>query len=687
MKFFRILKISCTSFLFFALLACGKQGENKDLTYAQVVSKLTDLKSLAELPETGEKSEMWSSYDRKSKIDSAGNFVDWDANIDGLEPQFIRKEGENEVLAEMEGPGAIVRIWSASPRDGKVKIYIDGKEEPVVNLPFIDYFKPSIAAFEYPELVYETNARGFNNYISITYQKSCKIVAEPGWGQYYHFNYISFPEGTQVESFNPDLNENNKSALEEVNQFFRDKMGNSPHDFETTKLQVEEKIGKSQEKVLVSLKNSGAISSLKARMKIKDSSKAEEMLRKVVLKMKWDGEEKPTVWSPLGDFFGTSPGYNKYKTLPMGMTDDWMYSYWYMPFAEGAEIIIQNDFEEAIEIAMEINYEELKDVENLGRFHAKWHRDLEPLSEDRWPDWTLLETEGRGRFLGTHLLVWNPKGGSCSLAGPGHHWWGEGDEKFFIDGETFPSTFGTGTEDYFGYAWCDPSEFEHAYHSQTQDNDNMGYQPMNRWHIIENIPFQKSFDGYMEKYFPNHWPTQYSAVVYWYLEPGGTDPLGKVAVEDRYGYEIEYDVFRVDQAVEGETLEIKENTGGWASTDVFADEKIYETVSGHKVLNWNAEPKDGNQLVLTFEWPEDGKYLLEANFVKSQNGGKFRMFLNDRELETINFKTEEEHMVAEKQQLGVIEINPGVQTLKLSSLMNEGEPNNFKLDYLRFIKQ
>jgi len=146
---------------------------------------LTDLEALAQLPEEGEQSAMWSSYDRQSKVDSAtGEFINWEANDDGLNPQYIRKEGENEVLAEMEGPGAIVRIWSASPADGKVKIYIDGTQEPVVDLAFIDYFKPSIPAFDFSELVYETNARGFNNYVPITYQESLKIVAEPGWGQY-----------------------------------------------------------------------------------------------------------------------------------------------------------------------------------------------------------------------------------------------------------------------------------------------------------------------------------------------------------------------------------------------------------------------------------------------------------------------------------------------------------------------
>ncbi|MDT0678501.1 glycoside hydrolase family 172 protein [Autumnicola musiva] len=669
----------------FVFLAC--EEEKKSVSYLEVVNKLTDLKALAKLPESGENSAMWSSYDRESKIDpETGEFIKWDANNDGLKPQFIRKEGDKEVLAEMEGPGAIVRIWSASPRNGQVKIYIDGQEEPVVDLPFIDYFKPSIPAFDFSELVYETNARGFNNYVPITYKKSCKVVAEPGWGQYYQFNYISFPEGTEVEPFDSQLKETNRAALEKVNSFFAEDMGESPYKSENPVAQIQEQVSAGEEKQVYKLNDAGAISSLKARVTIKDSSKTEEILRKVVLKIKWDGEEEAAVWSPLGDFFGTSPGWNEYKTLPMGMTKDWMYSYWYMPYEDGAEIIIHNEYGEDVEIEMEIAHESLEEVQGMGRFHAKWHRDLEPLKEERWPDWTLLETEGRGRFVGTHLNVWSPKGGSCSLGGPGQHWWGEGDEKFFIDGEDFPSTFGTGTEDYFGYAWCIPSVFAHAFHSQTQDNDNMGYQPMNRWHVIDNIPFQKSFDGYLEKYFPNHWPTQYATVVYWYLEPGGKDPLGQVAVEERYGYETPFEVYREESVVEGEDLKIEKNTGGWGS-DVWTHEDLFKEVSGHKILIWNANPNNKNELVTNFEWPEEGTYEVEANIIKSKQGGEFTLKLNGTDLQPINFYSDSDEQKTERIVLGTVQLEPGIQNLVINWKGQKEDGKNLRLDYLKYSKK
>ena len=129
------------------------------------------------------------------------------------------------------------------------------------------------------------------------------------------------------------------------------------------------------------------------------------------------------------------------------------------------------------------------------------------------------------------LHVLSPARAPCvEAAGLGHAWWGEGDEKFFVDGEKFPSTFGTGTEDYFGYAWGTPDFFEKAFHSQSKTMNNEGHQTLSRLHIIDNVPFQKSFDGYLEKYYPNDCGTFYDCVVYWYVSADGIDAHEPVPV-------------------------------------------------------------------------------------------------------------------------------------------------------------
>ena len=674
---------------FLILLAFACQVE-KRISYNEVVNRMTDLQRLSKLPAEGEKSGMFSSYDRRSKYDEDANeYIHWAANDDGLTPQYIRKEGEDMVLVEMEGPGAIVRVWSASPARGHIKVYIDGNEEPAIDLPFIDYFKTSsLPVFDYPNLVYETNARGFNNYVPITFQKSVKIIGEPGWGQYYQFNYITFPKETVVEDFSTAPSSETEKALQRVNDILGSEMGKpvadeTNADLETTKLTI----NPGELKNAFKIEGKRAITSLKIKMGPLVSGQEAEAYRKTILTMNWDGNPEPAVWSPIGDFFGSAPGFNKYKTLPMGMTDDGMYSYWYMPFGKMAELSIENTADFPVELELEVTHEKLKgNPADFGRFHAKWHRDIMPVEESRWPDWTVLKTQGKGRFVGMFLSVWNPKGGSCrEFGGEGQHWWGEGDEKFHVDGEKFPSTFGTGTEDYFGYAWCIPNLFEHAYHSQNYTEQNMGYQSLNRWQIIDNVPFQESFEAYMEKYFPNHWPTQYATVAYWYLDKDGIDPIEPTPANELFGYETAYEVFRVQDVVEAESMKIVSNTGGWVTTDAFSHEKLYNEVSGHQVMFWFSKKDGDNVLEASFDFNQSGTYEVYANILLSRQGGKFDVAVNDKKVSSgLVFFSDEELPVAKYVRLGTVTMKEGKQKLSFKGIEDSSVGNRMALDYLKF---
>lgn len=683
------LLINLTTFLLIIFLGTSCDSKNDVITYSDLLSRMTDLKRIAKLPVEGERSGMFSSYDRKSKYDlGTDSYIDWSANDDGFTPQYIRKEGEDMVLAEMKGPGAIVRIWSASPKSGHVKIYIDGSETPVIDIPFIDYFDTSrLSVFRYPNLVYETNARGFNNYVPITFQKSIKILGSPNWGQYYQFNYITFPEGTAVEEFSTVPSPEVVKELQRVNNILGSKLGKpvtdeTSADTETKKLTINP--GESRKAFQIEGKR--AITGLKVKMKSPGCEKEAEVYRKTILTMKWDGSLEPAVWSPVGDFFGSAPGFNEYKTLSMGMTSEWMYSYWYMPFEKQAVIEFENTSDFPIFLDIEVIHEKLKgNPAEFGRFHAKWHRDIMSVEQERWPDWTVLKTEGRGRFVGMFLSVWNPKGGSCrEFADEGFWWWGEGDEKFFVDGEKFPSTFGTGTEDYFGYAWCMPDYFERAFHSQNHTAGNMGHQSLNRWQIIDNVPFQKSFEAYLEKYFPNQWPTQYATVAYWYLDQNGTDPIGPIPAKDLFGYEIPYTVYTIANAVEGENMQVVTNTEV-VDTDAFAHESLYSEVSGHKLLVWHAKKAGENVLKTSFDFNQNGKFRVFANMLVSKDGGVFNMKLNGKQLKN-NVSLQYNSTVSKTKliQLGILDMNSGKQELTIEWVNQGNTEKIFALDCLKF---
>ena len=235
-------------------------------------------------------------------------------------------------------------------------------------------------------------------------------------------------------------------TLAKVDAYLGNRLGEDPAGFRegqrTIRTQVSPRPG---EKVsYLDILGPAAITAIRVKMNGAAEGQLRSLLRGATPQMTWDNSPTPQTWSPLGDFFGTAPGRNYHKALPLGMLDDEMYCFSCMPSGQRAEVLLGNDSRHTLNLEIQFTVAPLTEpIQNLGRFHAKWHRDIF-LSEEpeRWIDWPTLKTEGRGRYAGVMLEVWNPLGG----------WWGEGDEKFFVDGEKFPSTKGTGSEDYLGYA-------------------------------------------------------------------------------------------------------------------------------------------------------------------------------------------------------------------------------------------
>jgi len=610
------------SLLILLVLARPLQASASDLSYRDLVHRLTDLEYLATVPEPGEQCAQWSSYDRKSRYDATSDkYVDWDANGDG--GGIIRKEGDKSVLAEMEGPGCIWRIWSATPGDGHVRIYLDGASEPAVDLPFKGYFDGKSAPFTRPALVH-TVAHGWNNYTPIPYQKSCKIVADPGWGLYYHFTYGTFPKHTKVPTFKRELTADDQAALDEANRVLDrcdpDSMAHTPGEKQLTR---SVKLRGAKAVTAADFRGAGAITRIRVKAELPPPPADRDVLREVTLQIKWDGEQEPSVWAPLGDFFGTAPGANKYHSLPLGLGEDgWWYCNWYMPFERGAQVQFVNDGKAERRLQVEITRAPLAlPLKQLGRFHVKWHRDaLLSTRPDRSIDWPMVKTEGLGRFVGVMLHIWNPRGG----------WWGEGDEKFFVDGEAFPSTFGTGSEDYLGYAWSSPDLFQHAYHNQTHnDGSSRGHISVNRWHVADQVPFQRSFEGSIEKYYPNQRPTLYAATAYWYLAPGGNDPYRPVPVGERLGYWTPVENYKVKGAFEGEGLKILSKTGGNPQEQDLTGFAGQWSNDAHL---WWIDAKPGDRLELGLPVKTGGNYNLSMQFTKAPDYGIVQLYLDGQKL-------------------------------------------------------
>ena len=590
------------------LLVCAQViRAQESFSYPDLVSRLIDLEHLAVLPADGESCQQWSSWDRASKYDTEeGKYIAWAANGDG--GGVIRREGEQSIMAEMEGPGCIWRIWSARALDGHVKIYLDGQETPAVDLPFKSYFTGETTPFNYPMLSYDLSTLGCsgqNLYYPIPYQKSCKIVAEKGWGAYYQFVYTTYPKGTKLPTFSTELAAKHADALTRVNAFLEDRQGVDPAGSRDGQEVIDGTVrvaaGESES---LEIDGPRAITHIRATADLADREDQMAAMRQLVLKITFDGAEEPQVWCPIGDFFGTAPGVNFYRTLPTGITDEGAYAVWYMPFASKAKVELVNEGPVIREVRFDIVHAPLANpFTDLGHFHCKWHRETFETPEDRWPDWSLLRTEGRGRFCGVMLHVWNPQGG----------WWGEGDEKFFVDGEKYPSTFGTGSEDYFGYAWCNPGLFQRPFHAQTMTSGNRGHQSVVRWQVADAIPFHTAFDGYIEKYYRTEEKgTQYASTVCWYLAPGGNDPYKPAPVEDRHDYYVK-------MAAKAGGFKILGEPAGNVHTQGMAHFKA-GTWKNNDHLWWTGA-KPGHKLELAIPVETAGLYKISAVLTKARDYG------------------------------------------------------------------
>jgi hypothetical protein len=149
-------------------------------------------------------------------------------------------------------------------------------------------------------------------------------------------------------------------------------------------------------------------------------------------------------------------------------------------------------------------------------FHAAWRqqRAIATIGGTGTMDWNYISLSGTGVFVGDTLSVVNHA----------RAWWGEGDEKIYIDGEAFPSHFGTGTEDYYGYAWCSPRFFDSAFHAQprAEGPSNFGNTTNSRVRLLDAIPFARSLQLDMEVW---HWKSttiDYAVATYWYARPGAS---------------------------------------------------------------------------------------------------------------------------------------------------------------------
>ncbi len=486
----------------------GGQATSVPVDMNSLLDEMTALGGLAHRARNPFRTCMVSSFDRSSKVakPSSDTPTGWYANQDW--GNYLGEEAEPRgsgefVLLDTDGPGAIVRIWSATP-SGTLRIYIDHAARPALDVRMAPLLSGQVAPFLPPFA--GTTAKGGNLEFPLPFREHVK-VAWKGSGGFYQVTYRRYADpSVDVVSF--DLSTLDRKKLAEVRTAMR-----TPGYRDRTIVSEEAQLSASAPELTMPASPAGEeIVSLQVLPSLLDP----DSLRGSVLSLRFDGRQ--TVRAPLGDFFGAGPGLLAHATLPLESTSGGrMTARFVMPFGQTAAVHI--DPAPGQQTLVTVLHRPAPFDRSTYYFHAHWNA-RGPMPARPYRDILLADLSGEGSYVGTFLTLGNSS----------TEWWGEGDDKVWVDDDTFPSLFGTGTEDYFGQAYCSPEIYDHPYRAQSLAAGGFGAAQglfsLLRAHVLDPIRFANTLKFNLELW---HWDDDaqvtFDTITYFYLSQDGTDNL------------------------------------------------------------------------------------------------------------------------------------------------------------------
>jgi len=428
-----------------------------------------------------------SSYDR------TGGNADGDYHLEKIE--------EGLLLADLQGPGAILRIWSPQPR-GVLRLYIDGEPWPRFNWQFEDVFGGHLIPFR-PPLV-NVEAGGFCSYVPIPYRESCQVVlAGHETGIYYQVTACRFDDAAEPASFEADvLTRSDRTYFRRIRRLWN-RPGRYIPPLDISRLVVRRNVLWPNEVMeLAGVKGPGVIEGVWLELESHDTRCAENMS----IEAYWDGETDPSVLAIVSDFFGTRYTGADFRSLPIGNRGGQMYCYFPMPFRAEGRLALRNFSGEKVVARTWVAWRPEDSLdEDIGMFHAQGRATTAEYGEPV----TVLDARGRGQYVGCVLSAHNPE--TLRFL--------EGDEQIFVDDETIPSIHGTGTADYFnGGRRFNGESFATATHGATAIGESdTAYVTAYRLHLTDYVPFSNKFRMQFEHGTANDAPgTQYYTTAFWY---------------------------------------------------------------------------------------------------------------------------------------------------------------------------
>lgn len=561
-----------------------------------------------------------SSYSIKAvSPNKPGWFDNNDSRVFRIDSTVTNKE---YIVMDTEGPGAIVRFWSAwnpQPKyfsNGTLRIYIDHSQEPQIEgsleeiISSNKYIGEPLSQAVSPFLENGKLYAGHNLYFPITFNKHIKITYQKGDDNvddalYFKIDYRQYDRNVKVESYEKGALESGK--YETLLAKVKDDLMQFPTEDQFSEDFSMKGLLKAGDSIISTVKGNRAIKKLVVKLK---ANNLEQALRSTVIAMKFDG--KSTVWVPIGDFFGTgykiSPYNSRYSTVD---NNGVMSCYFPMPFQKQAKISIHNFGNEDVVLEKFNIYSDawLWDKQSLY-FHANWKNYADIKTAEK-QDVNYINILGKGKHVGDVLTLFNDS----------YYWWGEGDDKIYIDNESFPSHFGTGTEDYYGYAWCSVVNFSTPFNAQPsgEGNRSPGMTVNSRWRLLDVMPFNTSYRFDMELW---HWDNKiqmdYSPTVFWYGDKEAT--AGKLTNIEGVRLPVKH-----SERFEGEAFKIKQITGGEVITEAF----LSYNWSARNHLFWRGIKKE-DELEAKFYSEKERVGVLKAVFTHAPDYVIVDMYLNNQ---------------------------------------------------------
>ncbi len=396
------------------------------------IQELYRLDRLAVLRESTQVASV-SSYDRTG------------GNNDGFGGQYsyVRKEKDGLVLADLEGPGVIYRIWTPTPTDDVLEFYFDGQDKPSIQVKFRELFLGKHPAFPRPLVGFAVG--GFYSYVPLPYEKSCKVFLRAQRMQFYQINYATYPQGMGIKSFGAEPTTEQRTHAEKAGKLF-ESAGKDisayivPEGGRIEPLTAKVTLEAGRAAPLFEVDRPGRI----VGIRLWPAEALAGKKRDIVIRAYWDGDAEPAIASPAGDFFGYAWGEPAMKSLLVGTADGVNYCYFPMPFDRSAriELYAEPGLDRSVSVQAQVLFVPVGRQKNEGKFYALWRRE-NPTTKGK--PFTFIETGGRGHLVG---LIQQSQGLES-----GNTYFFEGDDQTTIDGELV--IHGTGSEDFYNGGWYD----------------------------------------------------------------------------------------------------------------------------------------------------------------------------------------------------------------------------------------